>query len=201
MSPFFPCFIIFLIILTYFLRKNTRLEKETQEQFWEKERQANTTRKKDLSSLPYLTIPLEAFPLGKYTDSELSRLEQELTKLAGTSILNLNGVSNTDLKMDYGLANLDFLSQCDDNYTEMIRLLQEYGKRLFDLSHPQEAAAVLHFAIDSGSDICATYTLLADIYLALGESGRIPSLLEAAGKLSSVRKDAILEKLHSKLPA
>lgn len=201
MSPFLPCFIIFLIILTYFLRKNTRLEKETQEQFWEKERQANTTRKKDLSSLPYLTIPLETFPLGKYTDSELSRLEQELTSLADTSILNLNGISNTDLKMDYGLANLDFLSQCDDNYTEMIRLLQEYGKRLFDLSHLQEAAAVLHFAIDSGSDICATYTLLADIYLTLGDSGKISSLMEAAGKLSSVRKDAILEKLHSKLPA
>ena len=201
MSPFLPCFIIFLIILTYFLRKNTSQEKETQEQFWEKERRANTTRKKDIGSLPYLTIPLETFPLGKYNDPELSQLEQELANLADTSILNLNGISNTDLKMDYGLANLDFLSQCDDNYTEMIRLLQEYGKRLFDLSHLKEAAAVLHYAVDSGSDICATYTLLADIYLALGESGKISSLMETAGKLSSVRKDAILEKLQSKLSA
>lgn len=201
MSPFLPCSIIFIIVLTYFLRKNRRLEQEAQEQFWEKERQANTTRKKDLSSLPYLTLPLETFPMGKYPDSELTRLEQELSNLADTSILNLNGISNTDLKMDYGVANLDFLSQCDDNYTEMIRLLQEYGKRLFDLSHLKEAAAVLHYAVDSGSDICATYTLLADIYLSLGESGKISSLVEAAGKLSSARKDAILEKLQSKLPA
>lgn len=201
MSLFLPCFIIFLIILTYFLRKNTRLENETQEQFWEKERRANTVRKKDLSSLSYLTIPLETFPLGKYDDSELYRLEQELSVLADASILNLNGISNTDLKMEYGLANLDFLSQCDDNYTEMIRLLHEYGKRLFDLSHPKEAKAVMQFAIDSGSDICATYNLLADIYLSLGEASEISSLIEKAGQLSSVRKDAILEKLRSKLPA
>lgn len=201
MSPFLPCFIIFLILLTYFLRKNTRLEQETQEQFWEKERQANAARKKNIKDLPYLTIPLETFPLGKYTDSELSRLEQELSELSEASILNLNGVTNTDLKLNYGLANLDFLSECDENYTKMIRLLQEYGKRLFELSHQNDAETVLRYAVDSGSDICATYTLLADIYLARNASGELASLMETANNLDSTRKDTILEKLNSKLPA
>lgn len=201
MPLFLPCFIIFLIILTYFLRKNTKLEQETQEQFWEKERQANAARKKDIKDLPYLTIPLETFPLGKYSDSELSRLEQELSKLAETSILNLNGITNTDLKLNYGLANLDFLSECDENYTEMIRLLQDYGKRLFELSHQNDAETVLRYAVDSGSDICATYTLLADIYLAKDAMSELSSLMETVKNLNSARKDTILEKLNSKHPA
>lgn len=201
MTPFLPCFIIFLIILTYFLRKNTRQEQEIQEQFWEKERKANAARKRDIKDLPYLTIPLETFPLGKYSDSELSRLEQELSKLAETSILNLNGITNTDLKLNYGLANLDFLSECDENYTEMIRLLQDYGKRLFELSHQNDAETVLRYAVDSGSDICATYTLLADIYLAKDAMNKLSSLMETAKNLNSARKDTILEKLNSRYPA
>ena len=131
----------------------------------------------------------------------MSRLEQELSKLAETSILNLNGITNTDLKLHYGLANLDFLSECDENYTEMIRLLQDYGKRLFELSHHNDAETVLRYAVDSGSDICATYTLLADIYLAENAVAKLSSLIETAKNLNSARKDTILEKLNSKHPA
>lgn len=198
MSPFFPLFIGFLIVLTYFLRKNSRIEQETQERFWENERAANNTRRKDLSGLPYLTIPLDTFPLGKFSDSELSRIESELTALSDKPILNLNGITNTELKMNYGVANLEFLSKCDENYTNMVRLLQEYAKCLSDLSRSQEAIAVLRFAIDSGSDICATYTLLADIYLTNGQSDKISSLIDTASQLESVRKDAILENLNSR---
>ena len=61
-----PFFVLFLVILTYFLRKNSRMEKEKQEKFWEREREANGIRKKDLSSLPYLNIPLDSLPLGRY---------------------------------------------------------------------------------------------------------------------------------------
>lgn len=193
----FAVFVIFLVILTFFLRKNSRVEAEAQEQFWAKEREANSVRKKDLSSLAYLSVPLDTLPVGVSDDSELSRLRQELLTLSGRSILNLNGISNTDLKMTYGTANLDFLSECDENFTSLILTLQDYGRRLHELGLNDEAETVLQYAVDCGSDISATYLLLAQLYRDRGNLSGVQSLTAAAKQLTSSRREAILEKLNS----
>lgn len=201
MGPFFIIFVVFVIILTYVLRRNSNLEREVTDRFWEKEARSNATRRKDISSLPYLTLPLDAFPIGKYTDEVLTELEVQLRQLAGEAILNLNGITNTELKLTYGAANLETLSQCDERFTKLIQLLHQYGKRLLELSHPSEAKLVLRFAAENGSDISDTYTLLADAYLTDGETDLLRTLIDTASRLTSPRRDAIVEKLNARLNA
>ena len=62
MFPFLAIFIVFCIVLTYYIRKGDSSQKKVMDDFWEKERQANAIRKKDISKLDYITIPLEKIP-------------------------------------------------------------------------------------------------------------------------------------------
>ena len=62
MFPFLAIFIIFCIILTYYIKKGDSSQKEVMENFFEKERLSNGVRKKDISQLNYITIPLEKIP-------------------------------------------------------------------------------------------------------------------------------------------
>ena len=64
MIPIFTIIIvIFLAILTFQLRKTTNAQEEVEEKFWAREREANATRRKDISNLDYITIPDGLFPL------------------------------------------------------------------------------------------------------------------------------------------
>lgn len=201
MGPAIIILIVFVIILTYVLKRNSRLEREASERFWEMEAQSNNTRKKDISTLPYITVPLASFPIGAYSDKTLADLENSLTQLSKEAILNLNGISNTELKLTYGVANLDALSQCDERFTELIKLLHQYGSRLLELSHTKEAVCVLRFAVECGSDIPDTYTTLADAYAAVNEPEHTEELKELALQLHSSRRDAIVTRLDARLNA
>ena len=62
MFTFLIIFAIFLIILNVTIRKNDSKQNKCEEDFWEQERQANFARRKDISNLQYLTIPIEKIP-------------------------------------------------------------------------------------------------------------------------------------------
>ena len=62
MFIFLAVFIIFVLILNFAIHKNNHSQENVQEQFWENERQANFTRRKDIHNLNYLTIPIEKIP-------------------------------------------------------------------------------------------------------------------------------------------
>ena len=56
---------IFLIFLFAYLRKKDTHDQENRETaFWNREHEANHTRRQDISGLPYITIPLENFTMG-----------------------------------------------------------------------------------------------------------------------------------------
>lgn len=194
-TMFLIIFIIFIAVFTILLRRLSSRDQKIQDEFWDRELHSNTVRKKDISSLSYITIPLDTFPIGKYKDDELSASEAALTELSGKQIVNLNGISNTDLKLNYGVPNFQFLSECDENFAVLAKTLVTYGNRLFALGHLEDAAAVLWFGITCRSDIVSNYTLLADIYRALGEEDKIASLTDCANALDLDRKDIILKKL------
>ena len=97
------------------------------EDFFERERLANSTRKQDISHLDYIVLDLSLLPMGKTQDPSIKKLEDTLTELSQKQILDLSDKSNTDLKMMYGPANLDTLWECDDNYHALSQTLLEYA--------------------------------------------------------------------------
>ena len=110
-------------------------------------------------------------------------------------ILNLTGVSNTDLKLQYGAANLPELMQYDQNFTLLARTLNTWGQRLQELSYTQEAVCVLAFAVSVKSDIRATWQLLAQLYAESGDFSKIQEMKTAAAELNSLTKQPILAML------
>lgn len=189
-------FIIFLVVLTYYLRKNTQAEKDIQSQFSQKENQANATRRKDISNLDYITIPTELLTPPATDNSELLAYYHTLSSLSGQKILNLNYLTNTELKLTYGAANLSLLTSYDENYTTLICTLVKLGKKLIEFSFTDEAIAVLHFGITCKSDITENYTLLASLYREQERTGELSALYACAQLLPSDKKESILKKLN-----
>ena len=194
--PFLGLFIAFIAVISFFRKRSDRLQQDTEDAFWEREHQANLVRRKDISSLSYIIIPFEDFSIGVFQDTQLSELEQTLKSFSDKKILNLTGLSNTDLKMQYGPANLPALMEYDQNFTDLLHTLTQYIDRLIELEHLTEAVPVLEFCINIGSDISAHYLTLADYYKNTQQSEKIQNLCEKASALNSLTKASILSKLE-----
>ena len=185
-------------------------EKEIDRDFWKREHDANFTRKKSLDSLSLVHIPADrlpfSVPLPDATAKEAASTVQNLVD-QGAKIANLTGLSNTDLKLEWGTANLPALTEFDDNYTTLVKALHAWGKGLLDAGFYKEAADVLEFSVSTRSDIRATYELLADLYqtklgLSLTESRqKIAALEQIASQLSTLNRNQILRFLQEALPA
>ncbi len=172
--PFLAIFIVFVLLLA--LRFST-VKKKTQEKynnFWDNEAAANNAAAVDLSTLSYINVPINRFPFNKWEDDEIQMMEAQITELSKTRILNLTGKTNTDLKLQYGAANLDALTEIGENYNTLIILLVDYAKALMQKDDYEEAAKILEYGASIRSDISSNYMLLGDCYVALHRVSKIP---------------------------
>lgn len=192
MFPFFTVFFIFVIVLNIALRKNNRSQEDFRSRFWERELEANNTRKQDISSLDYIRIPLDKIPQNLHTDSE-----RELVALASEKLLNLAGETNTDLKLKYGVANLEQLSAFDANFARFVSALSVYAKELLDAGQTSDARGLLEFAVDCRADSSKIFSMLAKLYQDAGEPERIDSLLEIAKTFDSLSGRMIVQSLST----
>lgn len=193
--------ILFVMTLYIVIRRSAavRAERKVWEDFRAREHEANWTRKQDISNLAYIRLPLDTLPLGKYDDETLRDYESALRELSMQPICNLNGISNTDLKLRYGVANLNTLSQCDSNYSTLVSLLANYGEKLYTLGHTADAVQVLEYSLTQGSDIGKVYELLADIYTDEGQTDKLQTLHDYADKITSIRRGSIVRKLEERM--
>ena len=190
-----PYFIILLAIFQFFLRKNSKKHEELNKDFWKREREANTVRRKDISGLSYITIP-DSLPMSDCNDAVIKALNN-FYAFKGTKMLNLTGKSNTDLKTAYGAANLDALSEYDDNCTQMLKSIIPLATELNKSGLTDEAAAYLEFGISCRTDITQNYTMLAEYYASNGNKDKIQHLIDVAESLDSLTKKPIISKLDS----
>lgn len=202
--PFLATFILFIILFNIRIRRVSSKEKQREEKFWEKELRSNSVRKKSLDTLEYVHIPFELLPFGTAEDNEtLQSIEDELTALKDEKIVNLTGISNTDLKLEYGTANITVLTEYDQNYTNLVIALQKWGDALYALGRFEDATNVLEFAVKTRTDITATYRLLIDMYktkLGLNEeeiNRKLEGLVPIVKSLNSLSRDIILKLLDS----
>ncbi len=190
--------LVICALIAYEKRKSDSTMRKASENFWAKEREANMTRRKDISKLPYITIPYETLPLDALPESEdYNAAVQQLQSLSGRQILDLSGQTNTDLKLAYGAANLPVLMECDQNYLVLIRTLSRMAGLLTDAGKDDAALAVLCFAIESGSTIRSDYEQLASIYAKRRDYLRLDALISQAEGLDTPTKSALLASLNA----
>lgn len=190
-------FIIFIIWFAYKRKKGERMSAGRRQSFWDKESDANSVRKKSLDTLDYITIPIKNLPFLEINDENLNKYYGGLTHLAARKIVNLTGITNTELKLEYGAPNITLLSEYDENYTSLVRTLNLYASRLYELGFVNEASQVLEYAVQIHTDVSETYRLLAKIYIQTGRPEKINDLIGAAETINSLSKSGILKHLNS----
>ncbi len=193
--------IAFIIFLSVRIKRQSKLQQNNEKSFWERERQANSVRRKSLDNLDYISIPLESFPTHiLQEDVEVMDCIGIIEHLTSQKIVNLTGYSNTDLKLEYGTANITVLTEYDQNYTLLVRTLQKWADILIAAGYVNEAAVLMEFAITTRTDISRTYYQLADYYVSRRESDRIQWLKDTANGLHSSNRNIIINRLKETYP-
>lgn len=160
-----PYFIIILVVIQLYIKKSDTSQKNNIKKFWEREQKANATRKKDISTLKYIewdtTLPVkenntllsDILKNNPKADSAYNKIISVKDK----NIINLTEYSNTDLKLKYGVANLEALTEYEDNYTLLIKNLAVLGHILKEQDDITDATHYLEYSIRIGSDIRFRY--------------------------------------------
>lgn len=191
---FFSTVIIGFVIF-YERKKSDQINAESKRRFWEREEKSNFVRKKDISNLDYISIPVDRLPLNE-TDEELCEYQNTILHLAERKILNLTGMTNTDLKMEYGVANLPLLTEYDDNYTTLVNTIAKWGARFFALNMTSQAITVLEYGITIKTDVSRNYLLLADYYCEMNRPDEVERLIKCAEQIDTLIKPSLIKKLN-----
>lgn len=194
---FLFAFILFTAVLAIKRGKHTAKQEEANESFLERERLANATRKKDISGLSYLTFSTEKLPIASYDDPKLFEYEAILQKLSSKRIINLSKYSNTDLKLMYGPANFNELSEYDDNWNELSATLYHYACRELELGRKEDAVRILEYAVESKLDSSQIYLLLARLYQEQNQPERLQTMKEALSSMDESFRSFVLTKLNA----
>ncbi len=198
-SPIFTTIVISFLIILIYLKRTTNTFNIGEKALHDKEIQANNTRKQSLAELSYINIPLDKLPFNAVNDNpEIENIEAAIKDISNKKIVNFTGITNTDLKLTYGVANLPILTEYDQNFTALVSSLNTWGNLLLANKLTADAKCVLEYAVDIGSDIKSTYDNLADIYVANFEFDKIDILTEKANNLNSLMKNPIINSLNEK---
>lgn len=158
MFPFLAILIVFCLVLAFYIRKNDSSQQQAMDDFWEKERLSNAVRKKDITKLDYISIPLDKIPVKLESSTE-----KTIYALAEKPMLNFVGISNTDLKLEYGTANLEYLMECENNFLDFISILPDYANELIEAGEVESARMLLEFAVNANADSRKIDNLLASL--------------------------------------
>lgn len=225
--PFLTTFLIFIIWLTIRLHQTKDDTKKREAEFWEKEHKANFVRKKNIDNLSYIPFDISQIPIHpEISDDRVNEYIRELSTISGSRILNCTGKSNTDLKLEYGTANITKLTEYDGNFTILVRsiarLAEKYliysAKYLQDLSSENtdtansndtaalsaslknDARILLEYGVSIGSDVRLNYELLGGLYAEEKAYDKIKALIKSSEALNSLSKAPIQRALTALIP-
>ena len=198
---FLASLIALFLIISINVKKQAKAHKQQEDEFWNRERRANSVRRKSLEGLQYINIPLESFTTHLLNENpDVQECINILESLTSQKVVNLTGYSNTDLKLEYGTANISVLTEYDQNYTVLIRTLQKWADILTEAGYAKESVGLLEFAVSTGTDISRTYYMLAEYYASRGRYDEIDRLRGAAKNLRSGNRDIIVRHLQESYP-
>lgn len=204
--PIFASCIVFSLWLMYEIWKHKRKDKKYAEAFWKKEAEADATRAKPLDDLEYIVIPAEILNKfknenGEYINDDtlpdkIKNAVSSLAHLENAKIVNFTNITNTDLKLSYGAANLPTLTEYDQNYTVLVRTFTDLAEMLIEKEDTEGATELLEFIVATGCDSISIYRMLAGIYKDNNVTDKINYLISTASLLPGITKGPILKLLN-----
>ncbi len=201
-SPLFTTIVLVGAFIWLYMKITTPKAGLNKESFMDRERKANSVRKQSLDDLNYITVPVDTLPFSDTPANDLIAEYQKIVRnLADCKVVNLTGITNTELKMNYGPANLTLLTEYDQNFTNLARAVYEWGHALYSIEDTENAKTVLEYGISIGSDISGNYLDLADIYISSNRQDKLTMLTTALEKTRSISKTSTLRKIEERIKA
>ncbi len=150
-----------------------------------------------MSELHFISFP-EDLPVELPTeDPKIIDDLATLKRLMKSPVVNLEGITNTELKRLYGAENFDYLSLADQRYASLIRVLLRLSSACSRNSFLMEEEKYLLFALDTGTDCYEIWASLADNYYYTGDREGIAALVKRAKDLPDERFGRIKKMLDS----
>lgn len=199
-SPLFTTIVLVAGFIWVYMKMSSRNPDKNIEDFLEKERLSNSVRKQPLDNLDYINVNIDDFVIPVDAMNErVNDLYDSIKLLSESKIVNFTGVTNTELKLTYGVANLNTLTEYDQNFTTLCRSIYDLAIELNNQGFKSEAEAILSKGIEYGTDISGNYLMLADLYIERGSAASILNLIKSADNIRSLTKESTIEKLKEKL--
>lgn len=204
MPIFLISFLIFLGVYTWKLKQVKSNYKDYVEEFMEAEQKASWIRKKPIEDLPLIEIDLSHLPIWEkepaYESEKNIWLQQKkVLETATLPMVNLTTQNNLDLKLQYGPANLEALTDYESNFIRFLQYIIMWGKALQEANYTKEAIQVLEYGVHIGSDLSQNYILLADLYQTNHDTQKLAHLLEQASSHSSLNMKKANEYIYDLL--
>lgn len=200
--PVFGLVMIFVIWLTYELKKHTKQDKKVSQDFWERERQSGFIPRKNTSDIQYITVTESFLPEERgEDDGELNVLCNRILSFQDKKIADLSSMTNTELKERYGTANFTSLSEVDSNYTSLVPLLGRLCELLYDEGRLAEAENAALFCVSSGVMTYPVLFTLGNIYYMINDRDKLDALISSAENTPSCQERTVkmLKELSLKL--
>jgi len=144
---------------------------------------ANMVRMKKIGEDHFYRPDISQLPIKEYSETEIAAddpiyiWQKKVLSAADKKMMHFEqDYTNIDLKNMFGAAALEFIARYEENFTNFTHALRHWAQALINESHLDEAKKVLEFAVEAGSEISQTYTMLADIYAAHGSTMSIKAL-------------------------
>ena len=178
--PIFGLIMIFVLWLTYELKKRTRLTKQDTEDFWEKERRSGFVPRQNTDDIRFINIDESALPTDCLSGSPLDEAVRGILSLKDVPVADLSEFTNTELKLKYGTANFTKLSEADTHFTSLAQNLGKCISLLYDEGRLAEAEKAALFAADNGIFTTVCIMPLANIYIRVGDMNSLDNLIVKA---------------------
>ncbi|MBE5938171.1 MAG: hypothetical protein E7265_09115 [Lachnospiraceae bacterium] len=204
------CLLPIIIILTLRLLINNNNDKKNEEamkSYHAREQEARFARNKDISNIELFVPDLTGLPLhiqegnksAFSTDTDIvdAHLEELVISSSKEPMLNLQSMSNTDIKLEYGVGNFQTVSKYDQNYLYFTSNVFQWGKYLYDNKLFDDARVVLEYVLTLSDNMSLAYTMLGSIYLSQGEIQLITELIHKVETSDSLTGKSTCNKLRN----
>ncbi len=195
MPLIFVLTIIFILWFQVQKRKSSKEEIFQKDSFLKREKESNLSRKQDISKLDYIILPTTNLPITPGKEESTNYFINTYLSYIDKKIINLSHYSNTELKEQYGLVNLNLLSEYDENFFSLTKLLDDWGTHLWNINCPNDAVKVFELALSIKTEITNSYLTLATVYGKLQHPEKIASVKAAFSSLSEKPSEKVLAEL------
>lgn len=198
---FFIFFITIVFIFRYNMRKNSMIESQENDAFWDKEHESHYIRKQELTEEDLIDshgsdLPLFDIELYEYHDmTRLLEYQETCHRLKDQPMMNMTGMLNSDIRLKYGTSQVETVEAYENTYLQYLNALYSWAKGLSDHGLHLEAIKLLEISVKTGTDISHHYILLGDLYKRTNNTAQLTELINLVESSDFIMKGKILTAL------